>query len=131
MGGHAIGTRILIVEDEKVIADTLGQILANQGYAIQTVASAEDALELLSDWQPDVAILDVILPKMNGIDLAILLKKQLPDCQSLLFSGQPTVETLVAKAKSEEHEFDVLAKPVHPSVMLSAISTLIGPDLNS
>ena len=124
-------TRILIVEDEKVVADTLGQILSNHGYMVQVSGSAEAALELLIDWKPDVAILDVMLPQMNGIDLALVLKERLPACQSLLFSGQPSVEALVAKAKNEGHDFDVLAKPIHPSAMLDAISNLLCPDWSS
>jgi DNA-binding NtrC family response regulator len=117
--------RILIVEDEKVIADTLGQILASHSYEIRVVYSAEDAISLISTWHPNVAILDVMLPKMNGIELALILKEYPPGCHVLLFSGQPSVESLVQKANSEGHEFEILAKPVHPTVMLDAISTLL------
>lgn len=129
MSGRAAGERrILIVEDEKVVADTLGQILAVNGYQIRVVYSAEDAIELISTWSPDVAILDVMLPKMNGIELALVLKDNLPECHALLFSGQPSVEALMKKAKDEGHQFDVMAKPVHPAVMLDAISTLLCSD---
>lgn len=128
MSGRAGERRILIVEDEKVVADTLGQILAANGYEIRVVYSAEDAVSLVGGWRPDVAILDVMLPKMNGIELALVLKETYPECQSLLFSGQPSVEVLMQKAKSEGHEFEILAKPVHPSVMLDAISTLLSPE---
>ena len=123
-----LGRRILIVEDEKVVADTLGQILAANGYEIRIVYSAEDAITLISQWEPDVAILDVMLPKMNGIDLALVLRENLPNCHALLFSGQPSVEFLMQKAKSEGHDFDIMAKPVHPTVMLDAISTLLCPE---
>jgi DNA-binding NtrC family response regulator len=125
MSGRMKGTRILIVEDEKVVADTLGQILSGTGYEIRVVYSAEDALALLATWRPEVAILDVMLPKMNGIELALVLKEHLPSCHTLLFSGQPSVEALMEKAKNEGHHFEILAKPVHPTVMLDAISTLL------
>jgi DNA-binding response OmpR family regulator len=116
--------RILIVEDEKVVADTLGQILGAHGYDIRVVYSAEDAVTVISGWPPDLAILDVMLPTMNGIELAVVLKETLPHCHVLLFSGQPSVGALMQQAKNEGHEFDILAKPVHPTVMLNAISTL-------
>jgi len=125
MSGRTGGKRVLIVEDEKVVADTLGQILAANGYEIRVVYSGEDAVELISSWPPDVAILDVMLPKMNGIELALVLKEHLPNCHMLLFSGQPSVEVLMQKAKEEGHHFDVMAKPVHPTVMLDAISSLL------
>ena len=128
MSGRLGGRRILIVEDEKVVADTLGQILAANGYEIRIVYSAEDAVTLISTWPPDVAILDVMLPKMNGIDLALILKENLPECHALLFSGQPSVEVLMQKAKDEGHQFEILAKPVHPTVMLDTISTLLSSE---
>ncbi len=127
MSGHTGERRILIVEDEKVVADTLGQILAAHDYQIRVTYSAEDAVSIISGWSPNLAILDVMLPKMNGIEFAVVLKENLPACHVLLFSGQPSVEALMQKAKSEGHDFEILAKPVHPSVMLNAISALLCP----
>jgi DNA-binding response OmpR family regulator len=117
--------RILIVEDEHVVADTLGKILASNGYDIRIAYSAEAATVAISQWTPDVAILDVMLPKMNGVELAVVLKNRFAQCQVLLFSGQPSAEGLLQKAKSEGHTFEILAKPVHPTVMLEAISGLL------
>lgn len=120
--------RILIVEDEKLVADTLAQILSAHGYDARVAYTAEAAISLLPHWTPSLAILDVMLPKMNGIELAVALKKTLGSCHILLFSGQPSVDALVQKARTEGHEFEILAKPVHPSVMLEAISTLLRPE---
>ena len=127
MYGHVGEGRILIVEDEKVVADTLGKILSSHGYEIRIAYSAEAAIHTISQWSPDLAILDVMLPKMNGIELARVLKERFGNCHVLLFSGQPSVEGLMQKAKSEGHEFEILAKPVHPSVMLDAVSSLLNP----
>jgi CheY-like chemotaxis protein len=96
-----------------------------QGCEIRVVYSATDALSLFARWRPEIAIVDVMLPKMNGIELALALKQQLPDCHALLFSGQPWVEALMQKAKNEGHQFETLAKPVHPTVLLDAISMLL------
>jgi DNA-binding NtrC family response regulator len=123
--------RILVVEDEKVVADTLGQILAANGYEIRIAYSAEEANEILVNWHPDLAILDVMLPKMNGIELGVILTQNDSGCHVLLFSGQPSVERLVEKAKMEGHDFEILAKPVHPLVMLQAVSSILCPDLES
>ena len=65
--------RVLIVDDERTIADTLVLIFSANGYETRASYSAEQALEIIADWLPDLAILDVVLPKMNGVDLAILL----------------------------------------------------------
>lgn len=113
---------ILIVEDEKVVADSLAQILCSRGYDARIAYSAESALQLVAQFAPSLAILDVMLPKMNGIDLGVILKERFATCHILLFSGQPTVEALMKKAKSEGHEFEIMAKPVHPTVLLEAIA---------
>ena len=125
MPEHVGGCRILIVEDEQVVADTLGRILSTSGYNVRVSYSAEAAIEVLSAWSPRLAILDVMLPKMNGIDLALILKQNLPGCDILLFSGQPSVETLLQRAGEEGHYFQILAKPVHPNVVLTEISKLL------
>jgi DNA-binding NtrC family response regulator len=82
-------------------------------------------MQIVSQWSPHLAILDVMLPKMNGIELAVVLIDRFAGCQVLLFSGQPSVEGLMQKAKSEGHEFEILAKPIHPTVMLDTISSLL------
>ena len=116
--------RILIVEDEPVVADTLRQILSSSGYDTRVAYSAETALSGLSRWSPGLAILDVMLPNMNGIDLAMALKERFPICRILLISGQPSVESLLQEARRRGHEFEILAKPVHPTEILDTIAAL-------
>ncbi|HMG87164.1 MAG TPA: response regulator [Terracidiphilus sp.] len=116
--------RILIVEDEAVVADTLRQILSSCGYDTHVAYSAETALSSLSRWSPDIAILDVMLPKMNGIDLAMALKEGFPECHILLISGQPAADGLLQNAGSKGHDFEILAKPVHPTEILDTIAAL-------
>ena len=127
MPEHVGERRILLVEDEKVIADTLGKILSSNGYDTRVAYSAEAAMAALSLWSPHLAILDVMLPNMNGIELAVALKERFDRCHVLLFSGQPAAEGLMQKARSEGHEFEILAKPIHPTIMLDTISNLLCP----
>lgn len=117
--------RILIIDDDQAVADTLGQILRVHGYDARMTYSAESAIDLIAEWPPDVAIVDVILPKMNGIDFGLLLKENYPESHVLLFSGSPSLDELLQRAGAEKHRFQVLTKPVHPAVMLEAISNLL------
>ena len=116
--------RILIVDDEKAIANTLAAIFTRAGYEAKAVYSAEDALLLLAngDWLPDSAIIDVCLPGMHGIDLAILIEVNHPECGITLFSGQPATEGLMHSAREQGHSFDILPKPVRPEELLSRVS---------
>jgi DNA-binding NtrC family response regulator len=114
--------KILIVDDERAITSTLAIIFANAGYDSRAASSAEDALELIAGWSPELAIIDVVLPKMNGIDLAILLKAKYPNCRIELSSGHPATSDLLAASRASGHAFEVLAKPVHPETLLHLAS---------
>ncbi len=125
MGYAAGGRKILIVDDEPTIADTLSLIFASSGYEARTAYSAEQALEMLEEWRPNLAIIDVVLPGMNGIEFAIFLKASYKDCQFLLFSGQPGTSGLLEEAKKRGHLFEILAKPLHPTFMLATVADML------
>ena len=106
-------------------------IFKNAGYDAKAVYSAEQALELLNKGVclPELAILDVRLPNMNGVDLAILLRAEYPACKLSLFSGQPSAADILEMANAAGHCFDILAKSVHPVELLSLASTMLSsPD---
>lgn len=113
---------ILIVDDERVIADTLSTILSNSGFSTMTAYDGASALTLAGKFAPDLLISDVMMPGMTGIDLAIQLKETVPQCKVLLFSGQAATVDLLEKARNAGHDFTTLTKPVHPTDMLKRIS---------
>lgn len=121
----AKGQKVLIVDDERWTSDTLATIFTIAGYEARAAYSAEEALEIMAAWQPALVILDVVLPKMNGIDLAILLASRRPSCQILLFSGNPNTAQLAQAASQAGHPFEILEKPVHPDLMLQKASRLL------
>ncbi|HTY85339.1 MAG TPA: response regulator [Silvibacterium sp.] len=120
--------KLLVVDDERTIADTLVQIFSANGYEAHAAYSAEQAAEIVAGWVPDLIIIDVILPQMNGIDLAVLLQEQFPNCRVLLFSGQTATADLLADAEMKGHKFEILAKPVHPNDMLHAALRVLTAD---
>ncbi len=113
--------RILVADDERVIADTLAMILNQSGFEARAVYSGEGALELAESFQPDMLISDVIMADLNGIDAAIRIRAVLPAIKILLFSGQAATADLLEKARKEGYEFDILAKPVHPQDLLARL----------
>jgi CheY-like chemotaxis protein len=117
--------RVLFVDDEILIADTLATIFFSYGFETRAVYSAEQALELFSDWLPNLAMIDVQLPGMNGIDLAIHLKAAYPDCRLALFSGQASTSDLLEVARKNGHSFNIIAKPAHPDQLLAQASHLL------
>ena len=124
------GSRILIVDDEKTFADTLAQIFRNEGYECRSVYAAEQALETIATWEPALAVVDVMLPGMNGIDLAILLRASYPSLHVMMISGQVATGGLVEKAAQQGHEFSILPKPFPVPDLLSNASKILagGPE---
>jgi len=118
---QAIKPKILVADDERVIADTLAMILSQSGFEARAVYSGEKALELAGIFQPDMLISDVIMADLNGIDAAIRIRALLPAIKILLFSGQAATANLLEKARSDGYEFDILAKPVHPQDLLNKL----------
>ncbi|HEX3891725.1 MAG TPA: response regulator [Terracidiphilus sp.] len=117
--------KILIVDDEAPVADSLQLILAARGYDVRAVYSAEQAIEVMAAWPPKLAIVDVMLPQMNGIELAKVLKENYPECRVLLISGHPGTSELLTDANAQGTSFEVLAKPLHPTFILDTVSDLL------
>lgn len=112
---------VLIVDDESVIAETLSIILSQRGYATFTAYDGESAIETARVIAPELLISDVMMPGMTGIELAIKLKKMVPDCEVLLFSGQAATQDLLQRASASGYDFDIMTKPVHPDDMLRRV----------
>jgi DNA-binding response OmpR family regulator len=125
MVGNGPIRKILVVDDEVAIADTLAAIFSIRGYSAQAAYSAEKAIEIIAGWAPDLAIVDVMLPLMNGVDFSIVLKANYPACAILLFTGQPDSSVLVEAALKKGHSFEVLAKPLHPTFILDRVQNLL------
>jgi DNA-binding response OmpR family regulator len=114
--------RILVVDDECVIADTLAKVLTLSGYAAIAAYDADGALEIALHSPPELLITDVVLPGMNGIELAITIKRIFPECKILLFSGQASTVDLMAAADREGHRFTLLSKPVPPKILVAIVA---------
>lgn len=112
---------MLVADDERVIADTLAIILNQNGYDASAVYTGTAAVERARATRPDLIISDVIMPDMNGIDAAIKIRDFLPGCKILLFSGQAATADLLEDARKRGHEFEILAKPVHPQDLLQKL----------
>jgi CheY-like chemotaxis protein len=113
--------KVLVVDDERVIADTLAMILNQSGFDARAAYSGEKALEAATAFAPDMLISDVIMADLNGIDAAIRIRQLRPGIKVLLFSGQAATANLLEKARANGHEFDILAKPVHPQDLLNKL----------
>ena len=83
--------RILIVDDEKMIRDLLNITLSRAGYETQAVADGSEALKALRRESFDLAITDVVMPGVSGLELLKLIRRDHPATRVLILTGQPTL----------------------------------------
>jgi CheY-like chemotaxis protein len=110
--------KVLIADDERIIADTLAMILNQGGFEAQAVYSCVKALEMAPDFKPDLLISDVIMSELNGIEAAIRMKALLPDIRVFLLSGQTATAEMLEGENASDYGFEVLAKPLHPNDLI-------------
>ena len=123
--GMSMKLKVLVTDDERVIADTLALILNKSGFEATAVYSGEDAIKIARTFQPDVLFSDVVMPGLNGVDAAIEIRKILPTCKILLLSGENSTADLLEEASRQGHDFEIVAKPIPPSVLLARLEELI------
>jgi DNA-binding NtrC family response regulator len=124
VSSHSV-PRVFVVDDEHVVASTLTAILKLNGYSATSFTSPLEALDAARSSPPNLLISDVVMRGLSGVDLAIQIKAQCPECKILLFSGQATTQDLLEDARSQGPAFQLLQKPIHPSEMLSRIGELV------
>src|ERR1700761_45770 len=106
--------RVLVVDDESLIADSVATILNRNGYSAEAIYSGAAALQAVKGRCPDIIISDVVMPDVNGIQLAKAVRSLCPKTRIVLFSGNVDTSSLLDDASMEGYFFEILAKPVHP-----------------
>ena len=116
---------ILVVDDHHTAAITMSWVLEESGYAVSVVSDGKAALDIVSGIAFDLAVVEIILPDMDGIKIAQELCKRLPNCRILLMSGNDEATTLLEKAKADGVQWDVLPKPVRPPELIAKLESLL------
>jgi DNA-binding NtrC family response regulator len=116
---------VLIIEDETILAKNIRLYLAQAGYDARAAESAEDGLRQMTEFKPDIVLLDYQLPGMNGLDLLSELSRTAPGIKVVMLTGQGSVEMAVEAMKRGAADF--LTKPV----VLSKLKLVIEKVLNA
>lgn len=110
--------RILVVDDEKVIADTIVQILNQNGFIAEPAYGGQEAIEKARRHCPELVLSDVLMPKVDGVEAAIAIRELCPETRIILFSGQAATVEILARARERGHTFELLPKPIHPTQLI-------------
>lgn len=117
--------KVMVVDDQQLIADTLAEILGNAGFDAVAAYDGKEALELASRFHPDQLLCDVLMPRMNGVELAIAMRRNYPKATILLFSGQAGISEILQDGQRQGYEFELIAKPIHPLKLIERLKASI------
>lgn len=118
-----IRLRVLVVDDERAIADTLAMILRTKGHDSRAVYDAEAAMAAAAQFDPDALITDVVMPGVNGIELTTYFAHHFPECKVLLMSGNAATTGLLEDAQRHGHSLAFLSKPLQPDEVLEFLTS--------
>jgi len=113
--------RVLVVDDQRLIADTLAEILNNAGFDALAAYDGWEALEKASRFHPEWIMTDVLMPRMNGVELAIAIRKNHPGAAVMLLSGQAGISDILEFGRRQGYQFELIAKPIHPLKLIERI----------
>jgi CheY-like chemotaxis protein len=117
------GRQVLVVDDDPDIHAIVGHSLANAGYVVKTASDGHEALAILSDWQPDVILLDLAMPGMNGWTFLAIqqVTAALARIPVIVMSAAYTVQTL----QKPQGTAAALAKPFAIEHLLAEVKAVV------
>ncbi len=110
---------ILLVDDESTIRMFLEKTLSDEGYETFTAADGEEALRLVNEELPDLVLLDLKLPDINGLEILEKIKKEYPEICIVMLTAFGDIETAVSAMK--KGAFDFVSKPVNLEQLLFVV----------
>jgi len=120
-----MGKKILIADDEQNILKVVGSRLKSKGYDVILASNGQEALDMARNEGPDLIILDIMLPKIDGYKICALLKA---DARYVM------IPVILFSAKAREEDFKIgkevnadayITKPFEPSVLLGKVRELL------
>jgi DNA-binding response OmpR family regulator len=120
--------RIFVVDDEKIIAETIAMILRWQGFIVDSFTNPIEALAASRNQTPDLLVTDIGMQLLSGVELAIQVRKGCPNCKVLLLTGQEETPETREKFRAAGQEFDLLLKPIHPTELVRRVHWRLEPN---
>jgi UDP-3-O-acyl N-acetylglucosamine deacetylase len=117
--GELMERKVLIVDDEESVVQSIAGVLEDEGFRVAKAKSGEEAIKVFQQEEPDVTLLDIWMPGMDGIEVLKRLKWIAPECQVIMISGHATISTAMTAVKLGA--FDFIEKPLSLDVLLMTI----------
>ena len=111
--------RILVVDDDQAIRATVQAILEDEGYTVDVATTGKEAVTKTEEEIYNVALLDIRLPDMEGVELLRLMKDQIPKIRKIMITGYPSIQNAVEAVNKNADAY--LIKPVDVEVLLKTV----------
>jgi len=112
-------TRILVVDDDESIRKTIKAILEDEGYLVDLAATGSEAIQKTEETAYNVALLDIRLPDMEGVELLKLMKDTVPRTRKIMVTGYPSMQNAIAALNKKADAY--LIKPVNVEKLLNTV----------
>ena len=116
MGNHE---RILVIDDDESIRNSLAAILRDEGYEVDVASNGREALQKSEETIYNLALIDIKLPDMEGIDILIRMKDTVPKVRKIMMTGFPSVQNAIEAVNRKADAY--LLKPVEVEKLLVTI----------
>ena len=115
----AVAARLLIIDDEPDASEFLRVLVEPRGYLVRTAATAAEARQVLQTWQPEIVLMDLVLPDADGLSLLREFKEASPECQIIMVTGYGSVTKAVEAMRSGAFTF--IEKPVENEIVVAML----------
>jgi DNA-binding NtrC family response regulator len=115
--------KVLVVDDDAIVIKSCTRILESENYAVSTVSGADEALETLKKDTFELLLVDVKMPKRDGLFLMKEIRKDFPDLPIIVMSGYSTAETVADALRSGATQF--ISKPFRPDELMKMVHQVL------
>jgi DNA-binding response OmpR family regulator len=116
--------KVLVVEDDATVRDVLTTLLGFEGFDVRTASDGPTGLELAESMKPDIVLLDVVLPELDGLEVCRLLRKRAPNTRVVMLTGRSSAEDELHGVAAGADAY--LRKPFSPLELLETMG--VGSD---
>ncbi len=119
VNGAEPGSRVAVIDDEHIIADTLAEILKLHEYEAKAYYDGESALADAREFAPHVVLSDIRMQKIDGVETALRFRESQPECRIILFTASPLSSEVYERICRQGFEF--LERPLHPREIVAIL----------